>query len=419
MRTLKQIGIVFLLCLFGSNAFAECRYDFVPGLSVVGTYDDNIFLGPANEISDFTTALSPLASFNVQCATTGVSLSYQPAFVFYRRYTEYDTIRHSAGLNAFYQAGAYTRVELQDNFYRTEESREPLETIYATRRDRNPYFRNTCVVKLSHQFGPKDNLFAGYDDNHLENKDPLVEDVRIQTPFFGLAYWFDVKNGLDLNVRYSISDYDRSPDFKQNNESLRLTHLLTESSSISLDYNHTGIDYKPGRDDYEVHGGNASYSTTVWQYYRLGAGIGYYAHRPEQGDTTSGVTYNADFGRGGIEFGRATLAFGLQNGYRQEFADAENSGFVNFWSSNGSITYLVTEDLTASAGLSHRRDEFTEQAGRKDTVWTGSAGIVYNTGRWLALSINGQHMERDSSISTEDYDDNRVIVAISVRDRMR
>lgn len=408
-----------LLCFFGSEALAECAYDFVPALSIIETYDDNIFLNPQNQISDFTTAVSPLASFNVQCVTTGINLSYQPAFVFYRRNSEYDTIRHNAGLTAFYQFGAYTRLDLQDSFYRTEEPLEPLETIYATRRDRNPYFRNSGIVKLSHQFGAKDSFLVGYDDNHLENKDPLIEDVRIQTPFTGLTYWFDVKNGLELNVRYSISDYDRSPDFKQNNETLRFTHHLTENSSLSLDYTHTGIDYDPGRTDYEVHGGNISYSTKVWQHYGLGAGVGYYSHEPEEGNSTSGLTYNIDFGRGDIELGRAVLAFGLQNGYRQEFADAENSGFVEFWSGNGSISYLLLENLTVRAGLSYRRDKFTEQADRKDNVWTGSGGIFYNAGRWLVLSINGQHLERDSNVGTEDYDDNQVTLMISVRDKLQ
>lgn len=419
----KPAGILCLLLWLlliptpNSVIMAGCSYEFAPGLSLVETYNDNIFLRSTDKTSDLTSAISPLASFNVQCVTKGISLSYQPSFVFYKRYPENDTVRHSAALSAYSQIGEYTRLDFQDSIYRTEEPIEPLETIYAARRTRSPYFRNNASIKASHQFGAKDNFFLGYSDDHLENEDPLVEDARIQTPFAGLAYWFDIRNGLEFNARYSISDYDTSADFKSNSESLRLTHLLDPESSVSAYYSYLKMDHKAGRTDYEVHTAGISYSTTLWRYFQLGLGVGQHTYDPEEGDRDSKINYYVDLTgarEGTIEFERGSVSFGLQSGHRQEYIDAENSGFVTFWSANSSIRYSICENLNANAGLNYREDRFTEQADRLDAVWSGSAGLVYSCRNWLVFSLNGQHMERDSS-TDNDYDVNQVVLVISLQ----
>jgi hypothetical protein len=438
-----RIGLLLLLCLFWSEAIviAECRYNLVPSLSVEEKYDDNIFLSSTDETSDWTSNISPSISFDVQCPTRGITLSYQPGFVFYRRYAEYNTVRHNGNLNAFWQAGPYTRIDFRDSFYRTEEPREQSEVIhatrryfwpgildgqpvffyrdrdeivYATRQTRNPYYRNTGDIKISHQFGPKDSIFVGYNDSHLENRDPEIEDTRIQTPFAGVSYWFDVKNRLELDVRHSISDYETTPDFKEYTGSARFVHLFSQDSSISVAYTHTDMNYDPGRTDYVVHDGKILYSTSLWRYFTLSAGIGYYIYNPEKGDSSDRITYHVDFGREQrIEFERGSFSIGLQSGYRQEVADAENLGFVTFWSANGTIRYFLLSNLTASGGLSYREDRFTQQADRLDTVWSATAGLAYSYRRWLSLSLSGQHTENDSSVDINDYDDNQIMLRIS------
>ncbi len=412
------LSLLFLLLMAGpkTSALADCEYSLVPGLSLVETYDDNIFLRSTDKTSDVTSVISPVAAFSLQCPRKGVSLSYQPGFVFYRRYSERNTVRHSANLSAFAQAGAYTRLDLSDTFYRTEEPQEPDETIYATRRTRNPYFRNSASMKVSHQFGPKDSLSVGYDDSLLDNKDPLVEDSRIHTPHVGLSYWFDVKNGLEWNGRYSIGDYDQTPDFKQNSDSLAYTHLLSEESSVSVNYSYTGMNYDLPGTDYVIHSGNISCSTILWRHYAVSAGLGYYTFVPDRGDTSDGLSYNAALSRAQLDE-RWSLSAGVQGGYRQELSDAENLGFVQFWSANGATSYLLLPSLTAKAGLSYREDKFTQQADRLDTVWSATAGLAYSYRDWLTLSLNGSHMERDSSVGTDDYDDNQVTLAVSVTSR--
>lgn len=416
MSKMKRIGIILVLFLFWAEAivFADWQYKLVPSLSIVETYDDNIYLSSTDETSDWTTVIVPAISFDARCPTKGVTLSYNTPFVFYKRRTEHNTIRQGANLSAFHQVGPYTRIDFRDTFYRTEEPREMDEAIYATRRTRNPYYRNTGDIKISHQFGPTDSFFVGYNDSHLENKDPEIEDTRIQTPSAGVSYWFDVKNRMDFSVQYSVSDYERSPDFKQNSDSLRFMHLLGQDSSISVDYTYSDMNYDPGRTDYVVHDSKILYSTSLWRYFTLSAGIGYYIYNPERGDSSDRITYHLDFGREqGIEFERGSFSIGLQSGYRQEVADAENLGFVTFWSANGTIRYFLLSNLTASGGLSYREDRFTQQADRLDTVLSATAGLAYSYRQWLTLSLSGQHTENDSSVDINDYDDNQIILRIS------
>jgi hypothetical protein len=409
---MKRIGLLLLFCLLWPEAIvlAEYRYDFVPSLSVEEKYDDNIFLTSTDETSDWTSIISPKVAFDVQYPTRGITLSYSPGFVFYKRYTEFNTVRHNGNLSAFWQAGPYTRIDFRDSFYRTEEPREMDEAIYATRRTRNPYYRNTGDIKISHQFGLKDRFYVGYDDNHLENKDPEVEDTRIQTPYAGLSYWFDVKNGLDLDVRYSVSDYETSPDFKQNTDTLRFTHLLGPDSSCSASYTYTDMDYDPGRTDYVIHSGNISYSKSMGPHTALNAGIGYFLRNPERGGTNDGLNYQVGIDQ---KIERGNVSVGGAGGYRQELSDAENLGFTKFWSANGRISYLLLPNTTVNGGVSYLEEKFIEQVDRRDTLWSATAGLAYSYRRWLSFSLSGQHTERDSSADINDYDDNQIMLRIT------
>jgi len=406
------IVLLFLSCFLWADPSvrAECQYKFTPSLSVEEKYDDNIFLRSTNETSDWTSNISPAVAFDVQCPTRGITLSYSPGFVFYKRYTEYNTVRHNGNLSAFWQAGPYTRIDFRDSFYRTEEPREMDEAIYATRRTRNPYYRNTGDIKISHQFGLKDHFSLGYNDSHLENKDPEVEDTRIQTPYAGLSYWFDVQNGLDLTVRHSISDYEATPDFKQYTGSARLIHLFSQDSSISLAYNYTDMNYDPGRTDYVIHDGMVSYSISPGPHTTLSAGVGYFLRNPERGGTNDGLNYQLGINQ---KFERGSVSVGGQGGYRQELSDAENLGFAKFWSANGKINYLLLPDLTASGGLSYVEEKFIEQADRRDKLWSATAGLAYSYRRWLSLSLSGQHTERESNVGLNDYDDNQIMLRIT------
>jgi len=442
MRYLRVMGIVwlFLSCFSWAvpSVRAECRYKFTPSLSIDEKYDDNIFLRSTDETSDWTSTISPALSLDAQCSTRGITLNYIPGFVFYKRYTEYNTVRHNGNLSAFLQAGPNTRIDFRDSFYRAEEPREQMEAIhgiglyskflgyedgepqyeywlgpatrYATRRTRNTYYRNTGDIKVSHQFGPKDRIFVGYNDNHLENRDPEIEDTRIQTPFAGVSYWFDVQNGLDLNVRHSISDYETTPDFKQYTGGARLVHLFSQDSSISLAYNHTDMNYDPGGTDYVIHDGMVSYSMSPGPHTTLSAGLGYFLRNPERGGTNDGLSYQANIEQ---KFERGSVSVGGEGGYRQELSDAENLGFAKFWSANGGINYLLLPDLTASGGLSYVEEKFIEQADRRDKLWSATAGLAYSYRRWLSLLLSGQHTERDSSVDLNDYDDNQIMLRIT------
>ncbi|MDQ7837629.1 MAG: outer membrane beta-barrel protein [Thermodesulfobacteriota bacterium] len=451
MRYLRVMVVVwlFLSCFAWvvPSVRAECRYKFTPSLSVDEKYDDNIFLRSTDETSDWTSTISPALSLDAQCPTRGITLNYSPGFVFYKRYTEYNTVRHNGNLSAFLQAGPHTRIDFRDSFYRTEEPREQMEAMlvgwrglvhrdefgqpivlryeydlpvfdvdivpeisYAIRRTRNTYYRNTGDIKVSHQFGPKDNFFVGYNDNHLENSDPEIEDTRIQTPFAGVSYWFDVKNGLDLNVRHSISDYETNPDFKQYTGGARLVHLFSQDSSISLAYNYTDMNYDPGGTDYVIHDGMVSYSISPGPHTTLSAGVGYFLRNPERGGTNDGLSYQASIGQ---KFERGSVFVGGQGGYRQELSDAENLGFAKFWSANGGINYLLLPELTASGGLSYVEEKFIEQADRRDKLWSATAGLAYSYRRWLSLSLSGQHTERDSNVGLNDYDDNQIMLRIT------
>ena len=150
-------------------------------------YTDNVFLTNDNTEDDFITTLSAGFTAELLGRTSGLELSFDPGYVFYRDFTENNTWRLPATLRAWTSPSRATRFEFSNDFLRTEDpvARDRIsaeggrveETGDTTvRRGREPYYRNRARLDASHQFGREDRVYAGFLYGLLRNDDNQVED---------------------------------------------------------------------------------------------------------------------------------------------------------------------------------------------------------------------------------------------------
>ena len=399
-------------CLPGM-VLAQYRYEFTPGISLSETYDDNINLDPTNEIDDYITAVTPSIDLNILSENTDLTLYYAPSFVFYDENTENDTTRHLATLIWGQDLTQYIRFDLTDTYYRSEEPIEFDETIQGVRTTRQTYWRNTGEASLRFLFGPENALSFGYGQSYLKNEDPTLDDGKIQTPFANLAYWFNVKNGVDLNYQYTKADFSNevltpADDYDGHAAGIRYVHRLNPQTSVFSGYGLTTRDFDGLSEDYEVHEGSAGFDHAFSPDVSIALAGGYFIRENERSDDFDGYTYDASLIK---QFQRGSISIGSAGGWSEAYLDAESRGFTRYYSGNARIEYQLAEPLSFYAGGSYRLDK--DSTDREWDTWRGNTGISWDFLRYYSLSLDYRYAERDDDVDTEDYKSNRVMLSLT------
>ena len=140
----------------------------------------------------------------------------------------------------------YTKDPLSDDTY---DSGENLVVQGNNRsRGQEKYYSNQASARLSHQFGPENTVYAqmaggftNYDDpGNATNGDERQrnEDGQWFTPSVGLTYWFSTRNGIESDFSYTRGLYEEtaSSDFNNYDGRLRFNHRLTQQTGVYGQY---------------------------------------------------------------------------------------------------------------------------------------------------------------------------------------
>ena len=407
--------VLSLVSLFFSPvlALAQHRYEFTPAISVSETYDDNINLDPTNERDDYITAVTPSIALSILAENTDLTLHYAPSFVFYDENSEDDTTRHLAALTWGQDLTQYIRFNLTDTYYRSEEPIEYAEDVQGVRTNRQKYWRNTGDASLQFLFGAQNTLAFGYGHNYLKNEDPTLNDGKIQTPFATLAYWFNVKNGVDLNYQYTKADFSRdvgvpSDDYDGHTAGMRYIHRLNPQTSGFIGYSLTTRDFDGLTEDYDVHEGSAGLDHAFSPDVSIALAGGYFIRENERSDEETGYTYDASLIK---QFQRGSISIGTAGGWAESYLDAERRGFTRYYSGNARLDYQLLERVNWYAGGTYRLDR--DATKREWDSWGGNAGISCTFLRYFSLSLDYWYAERDDDVDTEDYKSNRVMLTLT------
>jgi len=423
MRKFLTATIFSLICIFlvASSGSAQHHFDLTPSISVSETYDDNIYLDPDHETSDYITAVTPRVSLALVKQYTRLELAYAPSFVWYKDEDDNNTTRHTATLTFGQQLGRYLRFDLSDTFNRSEKPMEETEGIIGVRHTRRSYWRNSGEARMSYQFGEENTFSAGYRQSYLENDDPTVDDGRTQSPFGEVTFWLDRANGLVLGYEYTKADFWREQgtagdDYTGNGANIRYLHRFGPHVTTSLGYAYTDRDFDgTTTEDYKVHQGNFGYEQSFSPNLSLSLGFGYFIQDNDISDNERGYAYNLSVRRQIKQY--TTVTVGGSGGWSEAYLEAERRGFTKYWSANATIEHQIAAPLSCSVGGSYRKDK--DDTGRRWKTIRGDVELNYSFLRYFIAALGYRYSKRNDDVDSADYTDNRVMLRLTASKLMR
>lgn len=413
--------IISLLCLIWVLPIhaADLMKKFHPHISVVGEYNDNLYLTSTNEKDDYITTISPGIKFANMDNVSGIDFDYTLGAVFYGKESDKDYISHNAQLSAKYLTAEHFNFYLRNSFVRSEDSREqeyftPITSnlyVLSTQVTRDIYWRNVFAPTIEYQFGPENRMGVNYRNNIYETQAAGGDDSQENyiNPF--LTYWFNRHNGIQLEYGYTKGDFDIDPDFTGHMGRGRYTNRFSKRSSAFLEYTYTKRDFDAQDRDYEINEPSIGLTYAFTPSLTGSAQVGYYWMDPESGVEKDGITYRGDLTSLNRE-DRTTVTLSFQGGYTEDFFTSENAGFTKYHRITGSLNHRPTKKSSIGCFGSFERADYS-MPDRSDDIWGAGLRGSYTILRWLTVSAEFSSRKRQSDVNTYDYTENRGTLQIT------
>lgn len=441
--TLCGAVLVWLFAAAGSAVAAGYQVTLSPSLTTSEEYTDNASsssTGGSAQGADWLTRVSPGISLNANGKIRGFGLAYSPTFTYYARNSGDSDINQY--LNASYWehftkhlhfnfSNVFSRQEQawyanQPSFTRPgevppidqpviiPEYRETQQDT--TRRGNAPYNQNTTRAGLTYQFGPSDSLGLNYAFTYLDNTDPDSEDSTRHSPTLNLTHWITPHLGTETRLHYEHGEFTGdTATYDRYGGDFRLIRSFTKRLDGYLGYSHDIFDSALSSDDYTIYQPyvGMDYQFTKDSY--AGVAVGYYFRDKREGDDDSGMTVEIDLGTG-WSFKRGSIRLSGSSGYDAGYGTAQNLGFNQYYGASLAGTYELAKRLTGTAGLYLIRQEYLdEDPVQKDTTATATVSLGYEVRKWLFTSLRYSYRTTDSNVAEEDYDENRVMLQVTLR----
>ncbi|MDY6903920.1 MAG: outer membrane beta-barrel protein [Thermodesulfobacteriota bacterium] len=393
-----------------------------PRLSIGTTYTDNLFLTDENEEHDFITTVSPEFNVSLIGRQSELSLDYLPSYAMYSRFSEYNTLRHTANMNAETRLSRHMHVVINDNFTRTE---APVTDIDAAmtevdttvRQGRHTYYTNTAGIDLINEFGRENSLGLGYAHYFIENSDPTLEDSQYHQPSVFLNYWLvPNKLGTEWEAAYTKRHFDTSENYNDTSGRLRIIRQFSPHFDAYLEYIHEWTDYEEDGIDYQVYNPLMGLTWEKSDHMTLSASAGWFYQDSENGDSESGASGTLS----ALYDGRRGTAASLTGaaGYDRADGGAENLGFNQFYSVSGRINQSFGRRLSGNLSASYQINTYKEvQPERDDALYQAGTGLTFQALSWMTVALSYTYRMLDSDVEQNDYTENRGLITISVGPR--
>ena len=372
-----------------------------PHVSVSGTYDSNVFLTGEGEESDMFWQLQAgldasmtLDALTLELAALSYSRTYsstEPA--------EDAEISGGASLRAAFGRREKLAVEITPSYQRVQDySWRPRREGSLTRDDRA--------------------YLVSEDRSERERRDLIDVGVSVGRNMTD-------KTELDVAYGYHMVDYVESDLFDQtgNRAGVSAGYKVTAKSALYLDYGF-GIQDSEGTSDEAVsHTAHAGWRTRLSDKTSFRAGAGVEVH-DDGTDDAGGIDSRQEvFSLDVAGYWRAApkvmVSVAVGDSIEPSSFEANNTREVRY--AAGSASWRFTRDVSVSAGLSARSEEYrrpSEAVGA--TRETYSYGITGRLGyapprRLYSASLTASHELLDSNLPNEDYDQTRVALQLTLR----
>jgi predicted porin len=273
---------------------------------------------------------------------------------------------------------------------------------------------------LTFRFGERNAVRLEYRNNILRNEREGIADREQNAINALLTFPFNIHNTIEVFCEHINWDYDPTipPEDPRDldGDEIRgrytyhfnpITSAFVEYQYYERDFDHETTDFV----DYKVHHPRLGFSRDLYENVSVSASAGYAVRNANGRDDEEAFSGRLDFS-GQHKRLRADL-YG-ESGFDEDFLNAENRGFSEFWRVGLNGRYQLLERLSAQAFFYRERDHFVD-TNRRDKLWNIRCGLSYEPVKWLFVSINYQHNTRDSDRLSQSYTDNRYFFRVTTQ----
>lgn len=386
---MKKLWVLFLLvvCLpapaISAGNIRVGPVEVHPFISVMETYDDNVFATANDTKSDWITTTTPGIQLLMPFRTHKFSAEYRAVINNYIDYTSEDTVDHHAAAAAEFSFASRYGLKLRNVYTKGHVSRNSSAIGEVEKFD-----RNDATGAVSYKFADR---------------------VEGQVEYTRTYLHYD-------------KDYD---SFRNRNEDLIATSLFYRflpKTSVFAEFDFHNFDYTD-----QINGNNLNnkvYSPLIglrWDMTERTTGTvkGGYLQKefadPSKKDISTWSAF-ADLTHAFSE--RASIKiFALRD------VNESNLQGTNYYVTTegyAAFTYKLLYNVSAIARASYGEDDYTNTAAlqnrveRYDKRALGGVGLRYQMRSWLEFALDYNHLNRDSNIDANDMTENTASLSVNL-----
>jgi hypothetical protein len=442
IKTICLSAILFTF-LTASSAFS-IQYTFQPRISASEEYTSNVFLSNDNEEDDWITTVSAGFTAKALGKSSGLEVSYDPGYSFYRDFDENDGWTHDARLLGFSNLTKRTRFNISNRFLWTEDPLEEEDILAlregqvvqegdtTVRTGRRTYYTNSASARISHQFGQEDLVYAGFLYSFLRNRDPQEEDNERYQPDVGLNYWFGPKFGIQTSAAYTRGDFDQDSDFVGQGTTdfdnwagtIKGINRISTRFSVFAQHNQIYRDFDGNNaddNDYLLYAPSAGITYIVEEGLNLRLGGGYFYQEVDGDDDNKGFFGNSQIDKTWT-YRRGAIMLAALTGLDQNDFGSENIGLERYVALQGSANYQFTRILSGYVNGFYRYSDAVGDADQNAAEDTGEnvhryragAGFIFEPLKWMEIRLGYTFNKVNSDDQADEYTEHRGLLKITL-----
>jgi len=226
-----------------------------------------------------------------------------------------------------------------------------------------------------------------------------------------LNYWFGPKWGFEVNGSYMRGEFEFSDNVNEYQGSVSLLKRFDKHLIGYIRYSQLLVKYDDESGDDTTYIPTIGFKYDIEKDISLIADVGYFYTDSERRENTSSAIGDLRLIKR-FEHGKLNLA--LLGGYDYDLYGAETNGYGEYYEASISLSHQLAKHLNGNIFGSYRDTKYKDQSDREDKRPTAGLGLTWRALEWMDIGLNYRFRSVDSTIDTNDYDENRVSVRITV-----
>jgi len=385
------------------------------GVALRQDYDSNIDRTSQNQRSEWLTAVSPTLRLTAKGPDNALVFRYAPSLVYSHR-TDLERIDHLLAARVEKEWGERFSTYLSDTFVRAEDPSADDEAAtglaLADNRGRNRYLTNNFDVGMQYVYARESFFKLSYQNRILDNDGGDREDFRKNTPGISVFHRFSPQWQAQVDTTFTDGNFDQTDDLTQNTGDFFLYYSQTPTSKLFGHYGVAQTAYDGLQDDYSRQnislGWIRQQSATLDFKLEGGSVFLNRDNRAAESELYYAMSVNQKTERGEMNL---AAAGGVDE---QQFNGATDEGVSRYWSLNAAIRQELYKNIHAAAKCSYRTDTYIDQLVEQEKrKLQAEASLSHTFGQWYMVSVKYIYARQGADISTDRYEDNRLLMVFS------